>query len=142
MPFSKIGGDKIRGFENGGNSARLEDAPAAQSGYPLDRRRRLGVSPLSRIVSQARQRHSYPRNRAAKDNWQCHGLQYLDDDPGFLRFVQVCPLWVISGHTDKSAPCRLYPHYRKLGGASKFGFWLSVYEYTPLCVFSVRVFLG
>ena len=20
-----------------------------------------------------------------------------------------CPLWVISGHTDKSAPCPLYP---------------------------------
>jgi len=30
-----------------------------------------------------------------------------------------CPLWVISGHTDKSAPCPLYPQERTLGGTSK-----------------------
>ena len=29
---------------------------------------------------------------------------------------------VISGLTDKSAPCPLYPQQRKLGGAAKFAF--------------------
>ena len=38
------------------------------------------------------------------------------------------PLWVISGHTDKSASCLLYPQSRTQGG--EVSIWLSVYEFT------------
>ena len=37
-----------------------------------------------------------------------HLLSYLRA-PLFILSGQRCPLWVISGHTDKSAPCPLYP---------------------------------
>jgi hypothetical protein len=40
--------------------------------------------------------------------------------PGLRQ--RVCPLRVISGHTDKSTPCPLYPQQRTLGGASKSAF--------------------
>ena len=33
-----------------------------------------------------------------------------------------CPLWVISGRTDKTAACPLYPQERTLGGTSKSAF--------------------
>ena len=34
---------------------------------------------------------------------------YLFDNPFAVRLALKCPLWVISGHADKSAPCPLYP---------------------------------
>ena len=44
-----------------------------------------------------------------------------------------CPLWVISGHTDKSAPCPLYPQERTLGGTSKFAFGCRFMSTRPSC---------
>ena len=46
------------------------------------------------------------------------------------RFA-MCPLRVISGHTDKSAPCPLTPITDVGRRILKFAFGLSVYEYTP-----------
>jgi len=40
--------------------------------------------------------------------------------------VRLGPLWVISGHTDKSAPCPLYPQQRTLDGTSKSAFGIGL----------------
>jgi hypothetical protein len=36
-----------------------------------------------------------------------------------VDFQYGCPLWVITGQTDKFAPCPLHPQLRNLGGASE-----------------------
>src|SRR4029079_1243440 len=62
VPLGEVWGHKILRLENGGDGACVEGAPAPQRGYPFDRRRRLGVPSLARIVAQRRQRHAYPRS--------------------------------------------------------------------------------
>ena len=42
-----------------------------------------------------------------------------------------CPQLVVSGHTDKSAPCPLFP-ITDVGRRIQVSTWMSLYEYTPL----------